>query len=228
MLVFAREPVAGEVKTRLAAALGAEAAATIYRELIDATFTYAVAARAQRIVGAIELWCTPDPASPFFIELAARHGASRHAQGEGDLGDRMSAALADALARAHAALLIGTDCPTLGVAGLAAAAAALDHADVVLGPAEDGGFVLVGARVPIRFDGVRWSTGHTLADTRESFETRGRALGRVADVLGCRRTRRPRALECAARAAQGTVMPIVNSAALVPSRTNSPHTRPEQ
>jgi rSAM/selenodomain-associated transferase 1 len=173
LLIFAREPVAGEVKTRLAAALGTEAAATIYRELIDATFAYAVAARTQRIVADIELWCTPDPASPFFIALAARHGASRHAQDEGNLGDRMSAALVDALARAPAALLIGTDCPALGVAGLAVAAAALGRADVVLGPAEDGGFVLVGVRVPIRFDGVRWSTAHTLADTRESFKREG-------------------------------------------------------
>jgi len=173
LLVFAREPVAGEVKTRLAAALGDDAAAAIYHQLIDATFTYAVAARTQRIVGAIELWCTPDSASPFFIELAKRHGASRHAQAAGNLGDRMSAALLDALARAPAALLIGTDCPTLGVAGLAAAAAALDRADVVLAPAEDGGFVLVGARVPIPFDGVRWSTGHTLADTRESYRRAG-------------------------------------------------------
>ena len=135
----------------------------------------------------------------------------------------MSAALADALARAHAALLIGTDCPTLGVAGLAAAAAALDHADVVLGPAEDGGFVLVGARVPVRFDGVRWSTAHTLADTRESLQARGRALGRAAVSLGCRRTRRPRTLEYAAPASPRELdMPIVNSAALVPSSTNSP------
>ncbi len=173
LLVFAREPIAGQVKTRLAAALGNEAAATVYRELIDATFAYAVAARTQRIVGAIELWCTPDPGSPFFVELASRFGASRHAQDEGNLGDRMSAALVDAFARARAALLIGTDCPTLGVAGLAGAAAALGRADVVLGPAEDGGFVLVGARAPIRFDGVRWSTGYTLTDTRDSLRRAG-------------------------------------------------------
>ena len=70
-------------------------------------------------------------------------------------------------------MLIGTDCPALGVAGLAAAAAALGRADVVLGPAEDGGFVLAGTRVPIRFDGVRWSAARTLADTRASLRRAG-------------------------------------------------------
>jgi rSAM/selenodomain-associated transferase 1 len=169
LLVFAREPLAGHVKTRLAAALGNEAAANAYRELIDATMAYAVAARTQGIVAAIEVWCTPDPASPYFQGLAERHGVELRDQCDGDLGIRMSAAIADALTRAPAAILIGTDCPAQGVAALAAAAAALADAEVVLGPAEDGGFVLVGARVPARFGGVRWSTAHTLRDTRAAL-----------------------------------------------------------
>jgi rSAM/selenodomain-associated transferase 1 len=173
LLVFAREPIAGRVKTRLAAALGAEAAAGAYRDLIDATLAYAVAARTQGIVTSVEVWCTPDPAAPYFRELAAHHGMALHRQCEGDLGDRMSEAIDDALARAPAALLIGTDCPAFGVAGLAAATGALVDADVVLGPAEDGGFVLVGARIPVCFDGVRWSTKHALDDTRQAFAHAG-------------------------------------------------------
>jgi rSAM/selenodomain-associated transferase 1 len=169
LLIFAREPVAGHVKTRLAAALGAEAATAAYRELIDATMGYAVAARTQGIVADIELWCAPDPASPFFATLAERNGVSLHRQSEGDLGERMSLALHDALARSPTALLIGTDCPALGVAGLDAAAALLRSHQAVLGPAEDGGFVLVGARVPLTFDGVRWSTANTLDDTRSAL-----------------------------------------------------------
>jgi rSAM/selenodomain-associated transferase 1 len=169
LLVFAREPVAGRVKTRLAATLGAEAAAAAYRDLIDATLAYAIDARTQGIVAAIEIWCTPDPDSPFFQTLAQRFGVARRRQGSGDLGDRMSEAIDDALARSPAALLIGTDCPALGVAGLAEAATALAASQVVLGPAEDGGFVLVGTRVPVRFDGVRWSTARTLSDTRASL-----------------------------------------------------------
>ena len=173
LLIFAREPVAGQVKSRLAATIGAEAAANAYRELIDATLAYAVAARTQGIIAWVELWCTPDPASPFFRELAARNGITLRCQCEGDLGERMSGAIGDALARASAALLIGTDCPALGVAGLASAAAALADGDVVLGPAEDGGFVLVGARVPVSFNGVRWSSLHTMHDTRAAFVRTG-------------------------------------------------------
>lgn len=173
LVVFAREPVAGTVKTRLATALGAQRAVEAYRELLDATLAYAVEARARHVVGAIELWCTPEPDTPFFRALAARIGATLHRQSNGDLGQRMGMALADALARASGVLLIGTDCPTLGVAGLAAAAQILVTHDAVLGPAEDGGFVLVGARVPVSFDGVRWSSPGTLQDTREGFARSG-------------------------------------------------------
>ena len=169
LLIFAREPRAGYVKTRLAAALSTEAAVTAYRELIDATMEYAVAARAQGVAAAIEVWCTPDPASPYFRWLAERDGVELCAQCDGDLGIRMSAAIADALTRAPAAILIGTDCPAQGVAALAAAAAALVDADVVLGPAEDGGFVLVGTRIPVRFDGVHWGTAHALRDTQAAL-----------------------------------------------------------
>ena len=173
LVVFAREPVAGTVKTRLATALGAQRAVEAYRELLDATLAYAVEARARHVVGAIELWCTPEPDSPFFRTLAARIGATLHRQSNGDLGQRMRMALADALTRASGVLLIGTDCPTLGVAGLAAAAQILVTHDAALGPAEDGGFVLVGARVPLSFDGVRWSSPGTLQDTREALARSG-------------------------------------------------------
>ena len=180
LLVFAREPVAGQVKTRLAAAIGAEAAAAAYRELTDATLAYAVAARVQGIVASVELWCTPDPASPYFRELAARHGMALHLQCEGNLGDRMSDAIRAALTRASAALLIGTDCPALGAAGLHAAATLLRSHNAVLGPAEDGGFVLVGARVPVRFDGVDWGKAHTLRDTRADFARAQLRWGEIA------------------------------------------------
>jgi len=173
LLVFAREPVAGQVKTRLAAALGDDAAASAYRGLIDATLAYAIDARTQGAVAAIEMWCAPDPSSSYFRAIAARDGIALRAQSAGDLGERMSAAIDDALARAQAVLLIGTDCPALGVAGLAAAAKELSHSQVVLGPAEDGGFVLVGTRVPVRFDAVRWSTAWTLADTRAALSRAG-------------------------------------------------------
>lgn len=174
VLVFAKEPIAGQVKTRLAAAYGDDRAATIYRDLTAATLAHARTARASGTVHAIELWCTPSPASTWFRSLARESDATLHAQTDGaDLGVRMRDAIADALTRAPQVLLIGTDCPSLDGDVLAQARAALTTHDAVLGPAEDGGFVLVGARRPLNFGAVRWSTPHAYADAGAAFTQSG-------------------------------------------------------
>ena len=182
LLVFAKEPVPGRVKTRLAATIGAAPAADVYRELAVATVAQAGRARDAGVVRAVELWCAPDPDSAYFAQLAAAAGASRHPQSGGDLGARMAHAIAAALARHPAVLLIGTDCPALDVAYLAHAAALLAGQDAVLGPAEDGGYVLVGATRPLPFAGVRWSSPHALADTEAAFAAAGLAW-RTAPML---------------------------------------------
>jgi rSAM/selenodomain-associated transferase 1 len=170
LVVFAKEPVPGQVKTRLAAAYGAERAAAIYRDLTAVTLAHARAARAAGHVDAIELWCAPAVDSPWFAALARDTGASLHAQSdEPDLGLRMAHAIADALRRGPRVLLIGTDCPWLDPEALRRAADALSTHDAVLGPAEDGGFVLVGARRPINFGVARWSTPHAFADAGAAF-----------------------------------------------------------
>ncbi len=173
LLVFAKEPVPGTVKTRLAAALGEREAAAVYRELTEATLAQAGLALHAGVVGRIELWCTPDPDSDHFRRLAARFGATLHLQQGDDLGERMAGALIEALSRADRALLIGTDCPALDVGYLAQASDALAAHDAVLGPAQDGGYVLVGARRPLAFAGVRFSTRDALADTRAAFARAG-------------------------------------------------------
>jgi uncharacterized protein len=173
LVVFAKAPVPGRVKTRLAAAVGATRAADVYRLLAAHTLAHAVAARDAGIVGAIELWCTPDADTPYFRQVAAAADAQRYTQIGGDLGARMAHAIADVLARCPRVLLVGTDCPVLDASGLAAAAKILDDFDAVLGPAEDGGYVLVGATRPLPFRGVRWSTPHALADTMAGFAQAG-------------------------------------------------------
>ncbi len=173
LLVFAKEPEPGRVKTRLAAALGPRRAADVYVELTARTLAHAAAARDHGVVAAVELWCAPDPDSPHFRAVAAAAGATRHRQEDGDLGARMTGAIAAALARHPAVLLVGTDCPLLDAARLAEAAALLAAHDAVLVPAEDGGYVLVGARRPLPFAGVRWSTPHALADTAAGFDRAG-------------------------------------------------------
>ena len=156
----------GRVKTRLIPALGASGAAKLQRQLIARTLRTAMAAG----LGTPELWCAPDPDDPFFEACAKRHGLGLQPQGEGDLGKRMARALASALAAGAPGLLIGCDCPVLTPAYLRAAAAALvEGNDAVFGPAEDGGYVLIGAarRPPEQlFEDIAWGSSTVMQATR--------------------------------------------------------------
>ncbi len=115
-------------------------------------------------VGPVTLWCAPDPSHPSFMDLARRFSISLKRQPQGDLGARMLAAFG-----AMPTLVIGSDCPALTPQHLRAAADGLRAADVVLIPAEDGGYVLIGARVahPALFTGIAWGTGTVLTETRK-------------------------------------------------------------
>jgi rSAM/selenodomain-associated transferase 1 len=163
ILVFARAPNPGEVKTRLIPALGADGAARLHLELVDR-----VLGEASRVEGArLELWCSARHA--LLQECAERHGAGLCEQSGSDLGERMANALDRALLDSDRAVLVGSDVPGLDARYLRNALGALDHSPVVLGPAEDGGYVLVGLRrsAPALFDGVAWGTAGVLAQTRE-------------------------------------------------------------
>jgi rSAM/selenodomain-associated transferase 1 len=158
--VFAKEPLPGEVKTRLCPPFSPAAAAAFHR--------LALAETLRRLAGGgfgIVLFHTGDGAFfrrrfPSFPLLP---------QGEGNLGTRMERALARLLAAgAPAAALIGADTPDLPLALIDAAFAALRRADAVVAPARDGGYVLVGVRrpAPELFRGVPWSTAGVLPATR--------------------------------------------------------------
>jgi rSAM/selenodomain-associated transferase 2/rSAM/selenodomain-associated transferase 1 len=165
--IFARDPVPGAVKTRLARAIGAERAASVYAMLAERTLEMAAAARAAGIVGRIELWCAPDAHRPAFAAWRDRYGIELASQSGDDLGARMHNALRSALARGVPAILIGTDCPVLDADGLARAADALAGHDAVFVPAEDGGYVLVGLARPLDiFSGIAWSTADVMSATR--------------------------------------------------------------
>ncbi len=165
-MIFAKAPTPGRVKTRLIPALGESGAAELQRRLIERTLRVAVAAG----LGAPELWCAPDPDDPFFAACAKRYGISLRAQGEGDLGMRMARALESALADGSPGLLIGCDCPALTSAYLREAAAALAGGnDAVFGPAEDGGYVLIGLARSQRaelFEDIAWGTASVMQETR--------------------------------------------------------------
>lgn len=184
VIVFARAPVPGRVKTRLAAAIGPQAAARLYARLVARAVATARAAR----IGGVELHCAPHARHPLFARLAARHSVALRAQGRGDLGRRMHGALAGALRRASAALLIGSDCPALRSADLRRALRLLrSGVDAVFAPARDGGYALVGVRrvaAPL-FEGIAWGGADVLATTRERLRELGwswRELREVWDV----------------------------------------------
>jgi rSAM/selenodomain-associated transferase 1 len=174
LVVFAKDPVPGQVKTRLAAAIGDGDAASVYRELAERTLDTACAARAAGIVGRVELWCDPDAARPAFVEWRERYGVDGYAQRGADLGARMRDALGHVLKNGVPALLIGTDCPALDTDYLARAASALATHDAVLGPAADGGYVLVGAARDVDlFSAIPWSTPRVMAETHARIAALG-------------------------------------------------------
>ncbi|HEY5790967.1 MAG TPA: TIGR04282 family arsenosugar biosynthesis glycosyltransferase [Gammaproteobacteria bacterium] len=184
LLVFAKAPEPGAVKTRLIPALGAGAAADLHARLLERTLETACSAGVARVC----LCCAPDRTHPAFASAAGRWPLELCDQAQGDLGQRMHAALAEALQQAATALLIGSDCPDLAAADLAAAFAALADHDAVLGPAVDGGYYLVGlARPPspALFAGIDWGGPRVLVQTRARLVALGwrwRELRTLRDV----------------------------------------------
>ena len=185
VLVFAKAPVPGQAKTRLAPALGERGAAELHRQLLTRALRTAIAAE----LGPVELWCAPDTHDPFFCACAEKFGLSLHDQGEGDLGMRMSRALESALADGAPALLIGSDCPALTAQYLRQAAAACGSGNhAVFGPAEDGGYALIGlARAPSAtlFENIAWGTSTVMQQTRlrlQGLGWRWIELGALWDV----------------------------------------------
>ena len=170
--VLARAPVPGEVKTRLVPRLGPAGAAQLHARLVKHT----LATLAMSRIGPLELWCAPDPQQSFFQAFQRTLGLSLRAQPEGDIGARMSEAARDALSRAKGVVVVGTDVPSLTSDDLRNARVALDAGhDAVLGPAEDGGYYLIGLRrhAPALFEDIAWSTQHVLEATRQRLRELG-------------------------------------------------------
>ncbi len=169
--VMVKAPIPGLAKTRLIPSIGAHAAAVLQERLTERTVATARAAN----IGPVTLWCAPDPSHPSFRELALLQKIALKRQPEGDLGARMLGAMA---AGTGPVLMIGTDCPAFTPEHLRAAANALrDGADVVLIPAEDGGYVLIGARQPWPelFVAINWGTSSVLDETRARVAALGLA-----------------------------------------------------
>ena len=170
LYVFVRAPVLGAVKRRLAAGIGAVEALRFYRAATECLL---------RRVGGDRRWetilaVTPDRSASGVSPWPA--GIGRTGQGAGDLGARMGRILAGDATVPVA--IVGSDIPELAAPHIEGAFRALRGADLVFGPAADGGYWLVGRRPGAAtrdlFDGVRWSSRHALADTRANVPPRRR------------------------------------------------------
>ena len=160
--ILAQAPIPGFAKARLIPAIGAHAAAVLQERLTGRTVATALAAG----IGPVTLCCEPDATHDSFLKMVARMKITLRPQPQGDLGARMLAAVAGS---AGPVLVIGTGCPALTEAHLRSAASALREGnDVVLIPAENGGYVLVGMRKaqPTLFSNIAWVKSTVLADMR--------------------------------------------------------------
>ncbi|HEX9465950.1 MAG TPA: TIGR04282 family arsenosugar biosynthesis glycosyltransferase [Alphaproteobacteria bacterium] len=178
LVIFARAPQRGRVKSRLAEGIGGGAALQFYRRTL---------ATVLRRVGRDRRWRSVLAVTPDHAARSARAWPMKlplRRQGAGDLGVRMARALRNY--PAGPVCIIGADIPDIDAPLVWRAFKALAAADVVFGPAEDGGYWLVGAQSGRRFNffgGVRWSTKHALADTRSNLNGRRVALiERLADI----------------------------------------------
>ncbi len=168
VVVFARAPRLGQVKRRLAQGIGAMRALRFYRAQLAEALRVARDAR----------WRLLLATTPAGQRARWPRGIARQDQGPGDLGMRLDRATR----RLRRVVVVGSDIPGLSRADIAAAFRALGRAQAVFGPAEDGGYWLVGLgpRRPRRpFAEVRWSTEHALADTLANFQGRRIALLRT-------------------------------------------------
>jgi uncharacterized protein len=164
IIVFAKEPLAGRVKTRLCPPLTPDEAARLYEAFIADTLDMALAIK----TCSVTLAYTPEDARGYFEVLADGRKITLTAQRGADLGDRMRAALGDAFSGgAGRAVLIGTDIPTLHSNVIREAFRRLERFDAAFAPTNDGGYCLVALNKPCDalFTGIKWSTATVLDDT---------------------------------------------------------------
>lgn len=166
ILVFAKVPVSGQVKTRLAADIGERAALDVYKGLLESTLVTVVSVK----LSPVELWLDTDTQTDWLQGLITQYPVVVRVQSEGDLGARMANAVSETLREADFCVLIGTDCPLIDADYLDNACMALKNgSEIVIGPAEDGGYVLVGMTndKPELFSSIDWSTAAVMQQTRQ-------------------------------------------------------------
>ena len=175
VMQFAKWPEQGRVKTRLMPALGGAGALDAHIEL-----TLAVLDNLCATGYPVQFWWDREPegsganALPILENLQAAAIPTRIQQGE-DLGQRMAYALGEAVSESGAGVIVGSDCPSVDADYVRRAITLLGDHDVVLGPSDDGGYVLIGARrvAPGMLDDIAWGTEAVLEQTCQRLKEKG-------------------------------------------------------
>lgn len=180
LIVYAKRPLPGYVKTRLGTTIGPQQAAGVYARLM---YTYLLGLVDADLNARIELSVAAPTDVPFFAEAFPE--LLVRPQIEGDLGERMMASFAQAFSEgAQQVVLTGSDVPGLDSALVRTAFDALESAPVTIGPALDGGYYLIGMRSPGAnlFKGIAWSSEHVLAQTEALARAQGLAVTTIAEL----------------------------------------------
>lgn len=178
VLVFAKAPVSGEVNTRLIPEIGVEKATQLQHDLIQHRLSSLTESNLCRVV----LYCMPDTSNDFFKQCSKQYSVELKNQHGTDLGERMANAIEEQSSAFNNVIVIGTDAPALDVNQIEIAIDTLgSDKDVVLVPAEDGGYVLIGMKqcYKVLFLSVPWGTERVLTKTRAN----GIAAGLILSEL---------------------------------------------
>ena len=168
LIIFTKSPVLGEVKTRLQPDYSQEQSLKLHKILLKNTLELTNNLSAYDI----ELCCTPDRTTMFFLECENNYPVQLNNQYGADLGERMAFSLSVALQTYEKVVVIGTDCPDINADYIHEAFSSLDSVDTVVGPAVDGGYVLLGLRkfAPELFSGISWGGDTVLIQTENALD----------------------------------------------------------
>ena len=181
-MIFVKFPEPGRVKTRLAKSVGNQEAARIYRTLVARVTRQVIAPQSGEANGRWAIWIVFDPPERHeqireWLDPVLGSGVDAYVpQVDGDLGARLSAAFSQGFETGFGRIAaIGTDCVEFGAAEISECWRHLDENDVVFGPAEDGGYYLIGMKRehPELFAAIPWSSAQTLAASRAAADAAG-------------------------------------------------------
>lgn len=171
LVIFTKAPVSGTVKTRLQPDYTTEQSLKLHKYLVKETLANLVGLANIKV----SLFCAPNIDHEFFLQCKTEFKVDLYQQQGRDLGEKMYNALSQQLKKYHKVIIIGTDCPGIGQQYINQAIEKLEDTRLVIGPAEDGGYVLVAMKQDCHdiFSGISWGSEKVLQQTRDKIQKAG-------------------------------------------------------